>query len=884
MRWIYKLPLRLRSVFRKQRVESELNDELRFHLEKQIEENIAGGMPPEEARYAARREFGGIEQMKEECRDSWGVRMISEVGQDLHYGLRQLRRNPGFTIIAVLTLAIGIGASTTVFSVVNAVLLRPLPYVNPGRLVAVLQGKGSGPVAPANFKDWQAQNRVFQEMGAAEWWEPNLQENDKSERVMGLHLTPEVLHLLGVQPLLGRVFTPEEGERGREHVVVLSYGLWQRGFGGDQAVLGAVVRLNGEPYTVVGVMPEGFKFAPFWAARAEIWAPLVLGDKSADRMAQSLRIFARLKDGVTLQQARSEMEGITSRLEKQFPGTNRDVAVVPLQEKVVGDVRPALLVLLGSVAFVLLIGCANVAHMLLARSAAREREMALRAAIGASSRRLVRQLLTESVVLALLGCLGGLVLAAWGIRLVIAASPPDLPGVEAISMDWRVLMFTLGVSVLTGVLFGLAPAIQASSLDLNQSLKESGRGATTGMRRRSFRSLLVMSEFAMAAVLLAGAGLMIQSFIKVERIDPGFDSQHLLSAIISVAGTREEGPGRRSLFFQEAVERVAALPGVKSVSAINHLPLDGDEWDFHFAAGGRPLPRPVEAPHAIYRSIMPGYFRTMGIPLLRGRDITRNDNIGSPPVVIINEKLARQYWPGGDAVGQRLALYDNDQPVWYSIVGVAANSKQQDWTGLPQPEMYFPYLQTKMYLESSSGWAKYITLVVRTGTDPAQLAPAVRNAIWELEKGVAVSKMESMDDVIAGSLSRPHLYVLLLSAFGGIALLLAAIGIYGVMSRYVASRTHEIGVYLALGAEPRAVLRLITRHGMTLAGIGIATGVIAGLGLTRFMARILYEVQPSDPLTFLMTSLVLIAVAFAACYIPARRAAKVHPMVALRYE
>ncbi|HXH50846.1 MAG TPA: ABC transporter permease, partial [Terriglobia bacterium] len=631
-------------------------------------------------------------------------------------------------------------------------------------------------------------------------------------------------------------------------------------------------------------MPEGFKFAPFWATRAEVWAPLVLSDKSADRSAQSLRIFARLKDGVTLQQARSDMEGITNRLEKQFPGTNRDVAVVPLQQKAVGDVRPALLVLLGSVAFVLLIGCANVAHMLLARSAAREKEIALRAAIGASSRRLVRQLLTESVVLALLGCLGGLLLAVWGIRMVVAASPPDLPGIEAISMDWRVLAFALGASILTGLFFGLAPAIQGSSLNLNQTLKESGRGATSGMRRRSFRSMLVMSEFAMAAVLLAGAGLMIQSFIKVERIDPGFDSQHILSAIISTAGTREEAPGRRSVFFQQALERVAALPGVRSVSAINHLPLDGDEWDFHFAAGGRPLPRPIEAPHAIFRTIMPGYFQTMGIPLLRGRDVTGSDNTGSPPVVIVNEKLARQYWPGGDAVGQRLALYDNGHPAWYSIVGVAANSKQQDWTGLPQPEMYFPYLQTKMYLESSSGWAKYITLVVRTGTDPAQLAPAVRRTVWELDKGVAISKMESMNDVIAGSLARPHLYVLLLSAFGAIALLLAAIGIYGVMSRYVASRTHEIGVHIALGAEPRAVLRLITRHGMTLAGIGIVAGVIAGFGLTRFMTGILYEVQPSDPLTFLTTSLALIAVAFVACYIPARRAAKVDPMVALRYE
>lgn len=804
--------------------------------------------------------------------------------QDLKYGLRMLRRNPAFTAISVLTLAVGIGASTALFSVVNAVLLRPLPYAHPDRLVAVLQGKGTGPVAPANFRDWQAQNKVFQAMGAAEWWEPNLQDNEKSVRLLGLHLTPEVLHLLGVQPMLGRIFTSEEGEQGHEHVAVLSYGLWQRSFGSNAGVIGSEVRLSGEPYTVIGVMPEGFKFAPFWATGAEIWAPLVLAGKSADRSAQSLRIFARLKPGVALQQARADMEIITRRLEKEYPGTNRDVTVVPLQEKSVGDLRPALLVLLGAVGFVLLIGCANVAHMLLARSAARQREIALRAAIGASSGRLFRQLLTESVLLASLGCLGGLMLASWGIRLIIALNPPSLPGIENIAMDWKVLVFALGTSLLTGLLFGLAPAIQLSSANLNQSLKEAGRGGAHGAGRHSFRNLLVSSEFAMAAILLAGAGLMIRSFIKVENIDPGFDSQHLLSAVVSVAGTKEEDPGRRAVFFQQAIDRVAALPGVQSVSAINHLPLDGDEWDFHFAAGGRPVPKIVEAPHAVFRVTMPGYFHTMGIPMLRGRAFSQTDNLNSLPVVIINEKLASHYWPGEDAVGKQLALFEKDQPVWYSIVGVVANARQSEWTAVPQPEMYFPYLQTRMYLESTSGWARYLTLVVRAKTDPAQLAPTVRNAVWGLDKGVTVSRVETMNEVIAGSLSRPQLYVLLLSTFGSIALLLAAIGIYGVMSRYVAGRTHEIGVRIALGAEPRDVLRIVTGRGMILAATGIATGVAAGLGLTRLMTTVLYQVQPSDPLTFLTTSSVLAGVALLACYFPARRATRIDPIKALRYE
>jgi predicted permease len=874
----------LYSLFHKNRAEREMDDELRFHLEKQIEQNVTKGMSAEEARYAALRQFGNIGQVKEECRDSWGVRFIHDLVADTRYGLRQLRRNPGFTLVAVLTLALGIGASTAIFSVVDAVLLRPLPYARPDRLVTVLQGKGSGPVAPANFKDWQARNRVFKDMGAAEWWEANLQGHDKPERVMGLHLTPEVLRLLGVQPVLGRIFSQDEGEKGREHVVVLSHGLWQRRFGADPGVVGSTVRLNGEAYTVVGVMPAGFKFAPYWATQAQIWAPLALGDRAGNRKASSLRIFARLKDGVTVPQARADMENITRRLEQQYPGTNRNVTVTGLQEKAVGNVRPALLVLLGAVGFLLLIGCANVAHMVLARSAARQKEIALRAAVGANSGRLVRQLLTESIVLASFGCLGGTALATWGIGVITAAMPSDLPGVENIAMDWRVLAFAIGASLLTGLLFGLAPAIQASPVNLNEPLKAGGRTTTGGNQHHRFRSALVISEFAMAALLLAGAGLMIQSFIKVQRIDPGFDSQHLLSAVISVAGTKEEEPSRRTLFFQEALQRVAALPGVRSVSAINHLPLDGDEWDFHFAAGGRPVPRPIEAPVGVFRVVMPGYFRTMGIPLLRGRGFVRTDGLNSPPAVIVNATLARQYWPGEDAVGKRLALYNHDQPAWYSIIGVAANAKQSDWTAVPQPEMYFPYLQTTMYLESTSGWARYITLVVRTGNDPTQLATAVRNAVWDLDKDVTFSRVESMNQVIAGSLSQPHLYVLLLGTFGSLALLLAAIGIYGVMSRYVSNRTHEIGVRIALGAEARDILKLITGRGMLLAGIGITAGVVTGLALTRLMASILYQVQPSDPLTFLLAVLVLAAVALAACYIPARRASKVDPIVALRYE
>ncbi len=554
----------------------------------------------------------------------WGWNSVQTLWQDIRYGVRQLRRSPGFTAVAVLTLALGIGANTAIFSVVNAVLLRPLPYKDSDELVVILH-YGVAPVAPANFIDWRSQNHVFQRMGAAEYWTPNLTGVDRPEQVWGLHVTSDIFPLLGVQPLLGRMFLPEEDERGREHEVILSFRAWQRLFGGDNGIIGHPVTLDGEKYTIIGVMPRDFKFAPFWATKAELWAPLPLAARAAERGGNSLRVFARLKPGVTLEQARAEMAAITSRLEEEYPGTNRDYTVLPLKEKVVGEIRPALFVLLGAVGFVLLIACANVAHMLLARAAARQKEVAVRKALGAGRSRLVLQFLTESLLLTVFGAGVALLLGLWGIRILVALSPKGIPRVETISLDSHVLLFVLVVSGLTALGFGLTPALQVWAVNLSDSLKEGGRGSTEGISRNRLRSLLVASEFALALILLVGAGLMIRTFFALQAIDPGFNPHNVLSMVVRVTGSKSAEPSHRDAFYRQLLERIRALPSVWSASAINHLPLAGDLWTRPFLIEGKPIPRPGEAPEAVYRVTWPGYFHTMNIPILRGREVTESE-------------------------------------------------------------------------------------------------------------------------------------------------------------------------------------------------------------------------------------------------------------------
>jgi putative ABC transport system permease protein len=873
-----------RSLFLRARVERDLDEEVRAYVEMLAAERVAAGESEQEARRAASIELGGVEQVKERVRDVRAGVLLETILQDLRHGARALARTPGFTLAAVVALALGIGANTAILSVVEAVLLRPLPYEDPDRLVVILH-RGENPVSPANFADWRRQGRAFERMGAAEYWTPNLTGADRPEKLVALRLTSEVLPMLGVRPVLGRFFLPEEEEPGREREVILSHGLWHRRFGADPKILGRQITIDGAPYTIVGVMPRGFQFAPFWVTRAELWAPLALGPRVGNREGSSLRAFARVKRGVSLGEARAEMATITARLEREYPGTNRHVTVLPLKEKVVSDVRPALLVLLGAVGLVLLIACANVAHMLLARAAARKKEVAVRSALGASRSRMIRQLLTESLVLALGGGGAGLLLAVYGIRVLVALSPASIPRIEGVGVDGRVLLLTLAASLLTGIAFGLAPAMHASAANASDSLREGAHGSTEGIRRNRLRSLLVGSEFALALVLLVGAGLMMRSFIALRAIDPGFDPKNVLTMVVSVTGSKEAPPGERALFYRQLLEAVRSLRGVQAASAINHLPLAGDIWGWPFNVEGRPRPRPGETPNAAYRVVFPGYFRTMGIPVLRGRDIAESDDLRAPGVVVVNEWLARRYWPNENPIGKRITLDDpKESASWLTVVGVVKDAVRKNWAAAPEEEIYLPYLQNRYYLENPGAHVAYLTLVVRSSADPAAMAPAIRDVVWSFDRNLPVSEVQTMERVVADSTAEPRFNLLLLAAFAAVAVILAAVGIYGVMSYSVSRRTHEIGIRIALGAERADVVRLVVGQGMLVALAGAGAGMAGALALTRLMASLLYGVRTTDPPTYLAVAFLLGGVALAASYLPARRATRIDPLTALRYE
>ena len=885
MIWTSRLASLWRNLVHRGRSERDLDDEVRACAAILEDENVARGLPPEEARRQALIEMGGMEQVKEDVR---AVRMgarLETVGQDVRYGVRTLARTPGFTTAAVLALALGIGATTAIFSVVDAVLLRPLPYVHPHRLAVVLT-RGTGPVAPGNFLDWRRDATSFEAMGAAEAWGTNLGGNDRPEHVDGVRLTSDIFPLLGVPPQLGRTFSSEEEQPGHTRVVVLGHRLWQRRFGGDAGVVGRSITLDGEPHVVIGVMPRGFEFPPFWATGAELWAPLPLAERAGSRNGQSLRIFARLAPGATLERARAEMATITGRLESEYPGTNRNVVVRTLDDIVVGDVRSALLVLLGAVAFVLLIACANVAHMLLARAAARRKEVALRAALGASRARVIQQLLTESVVLAAMGGAAGVALAAAVLRVLIAISPGNLPRLETAGLDPRVLAVTVVVSLATGVAFGLVPALQASRFDLSGALHDGERGSTVGAERHRLRRFLMASELALALVLLVGAGLMVRTFVALRRFDPGFDPRRVASAVMSLTGSRSEEPARRLAFYREVLERVRAVPGVASASAINHLPLAGDVWGFPFQVEGRPPAKPGESPSAAFRVVLPGYFQTMGLPLVRGRDFTEDDRLDAPGTIIVNEWLAERFWPGADPIGKRLTLDDLDRnPEWLTVVGVTRNAARGKWAAAPDEEMYLPLLQSHLYLERKGGPFSYLTLVVRTSTDdPAAVAPSLRSAVWSVDGNVAVSEVQTMEEVVARATASPRFYLLLLGSFAAAALALAALGIYGVMSYSVARRRNEIGIRMALGARPADVMQLVMGEAIAVAAAGGAVGLVAAVLMTRLMGGLLYGVAATDPLTFAGVCAILTMVALAATYVPARRAVGVDPLKALRAE
>ena len=871
------------------RKEREMDEEMRFHIDAHVADLVGRGVAQQEAQRQARVEFGGIETAKEECRDAVGVSFLETLFQDVRHGIRAMLRTPVFTAIAVIVLALGIGANTAIFSVVDAVLLRPLAYRDSDRLVTILMN-GEGPVSVANYIDWRDQSHSFAAMGAADYWSPNLTGVDAPEHIAGLKVTQSLFPMLGVDPLLGRVFVEGEDKDGADREVILSYRLWQRRFSSERNVLGKPIVLDGNAYTVVGVMPEGFHFAPFWATKAELWVPNAFGARIHNRGGNSLRIFARLKDGVSLTRARAEIASITARLEHQYPGTNRDAVMTPLKEKVVGPVETPLLVLLGAVASVLLITCSNVAHMLLARAATRQKEVAVRSALGAGRGRLIRQFLTESILLGALGGAAGLLLAMIATRALLATSPANIPRVQTVSIDLRAALFLFSATSLTSVGFGLAPALQASSVNVNDTLKEGGRGGNEGVRRNRLRSLLVVSEFALALMLLVGAGLMIRTFAALEAVNPGFNPHNVISMIVSVSGSKEEDPGRRELFYRQLLERVRSLPGVQAAGAINHLPLAGDLWGWHFAIEGRPKPRPGEEPGAVYRMVTPGYFSAMRLPLVRGRDLTEADNVTAPGVVIVNEQAARQYWPGEDPIGKRVCFVDDttNPAAWLTIIGIAKDAKQDSWTDKATPEAYLAAFQNHDYLGDSGTEASkhmnYITLVARTALDPALAASAMKEAARSFDRNLAITQVVTMDGVVAEANSQPRFEMLLLTIFAAVALVLAVVGIYGVISYSASRRTHEIGVRMSLGATRGDVLFLVVRQGVWLAVAGSVAGMAGALLLSRLMAKLLYGVQPTDPATFVVVAIGLGLVAMLACYIPARRAMRIDPIAALRYE
>jgi putative ABC transport system permease protein len=801
-----------------------------------------------------------------------------------------LLRNSGVTIIAIITLALGIGANTAIFSVVNAVLLRPLPYRDADRLVALSEDSPQVPgmsISYPNLLDWQEQNQVFESIAAYVRGSFNLTGANEPERLQGRSVSPSFFSTLGVKPALGRDFAPKEDEPGALPVVILDYGLWQRRFGADPRIIGQTLSLNNESFTVIGVAPAGFRFG----RPMDLYVPLILPPevRSSRGDHPGMYAIARLKPNVTIERARADMNTIAARLRQQYKeNAGNSVAVTTLLEDTVGDVRPALLILLGAVGFVLLIACANVANLLLARAATRAKEIAIRRALGAGRWRIIRQLLTESVLLALLGGALGLFLAIWGVDLLVALSPADsIPRAQEIGLDGRVLGFTLAVSLLTGVLFGLIPALQASKTDLTESLKEGGRSSTEGLRRNRVRSLLVISEIALSLVLLIGAGLMLRSFWRVQEVDPGFNPHNVLTMRISLPAAKYAQAEQVMNFYQTTIERVKGLPGVQAVGVSGGIPLSGAP-DTSFFVEGRPYPPAGRYPEAFYYTVSPEYFRAMGIRLLKGRYFTEQDAKDSPKVTIIDENLARGLFAGQDPIGKHLVPPEGGADPPSEIVGVVQHVKHMgldsDAQSKIQYQFYVPYVQIpEKYLALAT---RDMYLVARTAnaSDPLSLAAPVQKEIHEVDKNQPVFNVKTMEQLINESIAPRRFSMFLLSLFALVALVLAAVGIYGVMSYSVSQRTHEIGIRVALGAGKSDVLKLVIKQGLTLALIGVVSGLIGALVVTRVMASMLYGVTATDPLVFAGVALLLALVALLACYIPAHRAMRVDPMIALRYE
>ena len=803
---------------------------------------------------------------------------MSTLWQDVRYGLRMLFKNPGFSAVAVLTLALGIGVNSAIFSVVNAVLLRPLPFNDSERIITLretLPQGGEGSISVPNLKDWREQNDVFEKIAAYDLRNFNLQNADSPERVSGAAVTVEFFDVLGVAPVAGRAFLSGEDQTNGQRIVILSNALWRRNFGSDPQVIGKSIALNGEQFTVVGVMGREFRFP---ARTAELWVPLVFtNDQSASRGSHAFSAIGRLKPGVSLDQAQEQMSGIARRIEAQYPAqqAGRNVKLTRLQEALVGYMRPALLVLLGAVAFVLLIACTNVANLLLARALARHREIAIRTALGAGRARLVRQFLTESVLLSFLGGALGLLLAYWGIDGLVALAGNYLPRASEVGLDGRVVGFTLLLSLMVGVLFGLAPALQISKTDVQESLKEGG-SAGNSPRRNRLRSALIVAEIASSLVLLVGAGLLIKSFVRLQGTESGLRPENVLTMRLSLPAGKYNTPQARTAFYDQVLERVSALPGVEAAGVINYLPLQQYGFNGEIEVEGQAAPQAGQAsPLVEFRAASVDYFRALRIPLVAGRFFSNADRNEAAPVAIVNQTFANRLLPNQDPVGKRIRPGDGP---WITIIGVVGDVKQAGLTRSVMPEMFAPVAL------GPASMTQTMSLAVRATAAPTELTSAVRREIQAVDPLQPIYNVQTMETVISESVSDRRLNMMLLSIFASLALALASIGIYSVMAYMVTQHTREIGIRMALGAGRGDILKLVVGQGMVLALVGVAFGVPAAFALMRFLSSLLFGVSPGDPLTFAVVTLLLLGVAFLACYIPARRAMRTDPMEALRYE
>jgi putative ABC transport system permease protein len=893
MNWLRELARRLRMLMHRRRFDTDLEEEIRLHLELRQQQQIECGLAPDDAWAAARRQFGNVTSLREKSHSAWGWEWFEHLVQDVRYALRVLRKSPGFTAVAVLTLALGIGANTSLFSVVNGVLLNPLPYPHPDQVVTMVDwfpGYGESSISYPDFLDWVRLNHAFSSLAAYRRDSFNLTGQGDAEQVTAMDVSASFFPLLSVNPILGRDFSSDEDQLGGPPSVILSGGFWKTKFGSSPDIIGKALNLDGMDYTVVGVIPENFYFCcsstGFRLSDVYVTIGASKDPPVRDRRMISTWAMGRMKQGVTLDQARADMDGVARSLGAAYPDTDKDVGIVvtPLEQVMVRDIRPFLLVLLAAVGFVLLIACVNVANLLLSRSTGRGREFAIRAALGASQGRVIRQLLTESVLLAIAGGALGLLLASWGTRAALAALPSALPRASDVRLDPRVLLFTLVISLAAGVLFGLAPALKTSHPDLHETLKEGGRGAS-GARYRT-QNIFVVVEMALAVVLLIGAGLTIRTLVGLWSVSPGFDPHNVLSFRVGFPPSISNADAstiRASL--RQFTEKIASVPGISAVSLTTGAkPLDRESGLIFWREGQPKPPNEVSMPYALWYRVGPDYLKVMKIPLLRGRFLTARDDANSPGVCVIDEDFAQKFFSNEDPIGKRLnfSLVYN-QPL--QIVGVVGHVKQyglDETVNSPMQAQFYmsplqlPDDQLKTWAVSAAGY------VIRTQSSPGAFAGGVRDALREFNSKAVLYQPETMDSVVARSLASRRFAMILLAVFAALALVLASIGIYGVISYVAGQRAHEIGIRMALGAQRSHVLKIVLGQGARLALLGVAIGLAAAGGLTRLMSKILYGVSATDPLTFSAVAIVLMLVALIACYIPARRAMRVDPVIALR--